>query len=349
MTETHSSADAADAADAGADDAADATRPSLRDRLPDPTLFALFGFLSVPGYLSDSLSPLRPFALCFLFGLWPLVRTALPSLDDGGSPTDWVESGTPSTWPVYVSVAYQQLNPFVQLQGIRQLAGHVPILLRYRGRLPRPDRYEQSTSFRLPFEGEWTVIGGSTERAQSHSWGVLTQRYAYDFVMTDEAGRTHTGDGSSPADYYCFGEPVVSPADGVVVAASDGHRDYHRAGGWLDPTQRDIRGNWVAIEHEGGEYSVFAHLQQGSVAVSAGDRVERGQQVGRCGHSGNSTEPHLHFHVQDRPGFFRGMGLPVAFDDVTTRVGLAGERTDHERTYITAGQRVEHRTPDADG
>ncbi|SFL26360.1 Peptidase family M23 [Halogranum rubrum] len=332
MSETRSSADSADSRD----DPSSGDR--LRHRLPDPTQLSLLGFISVPGYLFDAFESLQPFVLFFLFGFWPLLTSV--TSDDADDPTAWVEMGNRSSRPFYLSLAYQQLNPYVQLQGIRQLLGHLPILARYRGRLPTPDRYVQSTSFHLPFEGEWTVVNGSYEREHSHSWGVLTQRYAYDFVITDDEGRTHTGDGTSPEDYYCYGEPVLAPADGVVVATNDGHRDYHRAGGWLDPTQRDIRGNWVAIEHDGGEYSLLAHLQCESVLVAAGDRVERGQQVGRCGHSGNSTEPHLHVHVQDHPDFFLGMGLPVQFDDVTTRTGPSASETTHSRAFLTAGDLV---------
>jgi hypothetical protein len=258
------------------------------------------------------------------------------------------------------------LNPFVFVQGVLQFAGHVPILLRYRGRLPNPDRFEQEVSYRLPFgdgasrdgtsdetggttadDGTWTVVNGSPTREHSHSWSILTQRYAYDFVITDEEGRTHVGDGSSPEQYYCYGEPILAPADGVVVATHDGHRDGPRAGGWLDLRQRNILGNWVTVEHADGEYSVLAHLQCGSVAVAEGDDVKRGQQVGRCGHSGNSTEPHLHFHVQDRPNFYLGMGLPIRFDGVRTTTENAAEGGQNvndegavEGTYVSAGQRV---------
>jgi hypothetical protein len=195
----------------------------------------------------------------------------------------------------------------------------------------------------------WTVINGGYDRSSSHSWSVLGQRYAYDFVKTDDEGRTHAGDGTTREDYYCWDKPVVAPADGVVVAASDGHRDAPSTTGWLDLRQRDIRGNYVVIEHVGGEHSLLAHLREGSITVRAGDHVTSGQQVGRCGHSGNSTEPHLHFHVQDGASFYRGMGLLVAF----TSVGV-GEGPDEPTTYLDevmlgVGQRVRHRnrtTPD---
>jgi len=327
----------------------------LLDRRPDPTLLSLLLFLGIPGVLIPSLEWMTIFFAFGLFGLWPLVRPFLPSFGTDEEPTDWITMGMHSRLPFVLSVIYTQFNPFVLFQGLAQLAGQVPTLVRYRFRLPSPTRFEQTVQYRLPTEGEWTVVNGDPTREHSHSWGVLTQRYAYDLVVTDEEGRTYQGSGETPEDYYCYGEPLVAPADGVVVAANDGHRDYHRTGGWLDPRQRDIRGNFVTIEHADGEYSVLAHLQQNSVRVSGGDRVERGDPIGRCGNSGNSTEPHLHFHAQDHPQFYLGMGLPIGFDGVRTdgdgnRSGKSTtgetatdatvEQGHHDRTYLRAGQRV---------
>lgn len=360
MSGTHPPTDSSDGIESN-------RRNGVLRKLPDLTYLTLLGFLSIPGYLFEPLRPLQPFVLFFLFGLWPLVKSLVRSVrSDGRSPTDWIEiGGKRQRRRTILSFLALQLNPFVQVKGILQIAGHVPILARYRGRLPKPGRFEQTVSYSLPFDGPssrfdaatndtttvdggtWTVVNGSPTRERSHSWGILTQRYAYDFVVTDGDGRTHTGDGSRPEDYYCYGEPICAPADGVVVSAHDGHRDHHRAGGWLDLLQRDVRGNWVTIEHADGEYSVCAHLKCGSVAVAPGDHVERGQPIGRCGHSGNSTEPHLHFHVQDRPNFYFGMGLPIRFDGVrtvtedSTRTSEEREQeADRERTYIDAGQRV---------
>ena len=310
----------------------------LRSRLPAPTYLALLLFLGIPGTLVPSLEWMERFYVFGLFGLWPMLKAFLPSPGSDESPTDWLRMGTRSKLRPLVSMAYIQLNPFVQLKGLYQLAGHVPVLLRYRFRLPDVERYDQQVDYRLPVTGEWAVVNGGPTREHSHSWGMLAQRYAYDLVVTDD-GRSFEGDGERPEDYHCFGEPVVAPADGVVVAASDGHRDYHRAGGWLDPRQRDFRGNYLTIEHADGEYSVLAHLREGSLAVSTGDRVERGDVVARCGHSGNSTEPHLHFQVQDHSSFFRAMSLPVHFADLRIR-DADGETTTHERAYVREGQRV---------
>jgi hypothetical protein len=313
----------------------------LRRYVPDPTSLTMLGLLSIPGYLVPSLERLRAFALFFLFGLWPFLSALVPAR--GESPTDWIDIGggaygrraVVTSLPTFV-------NPWVQWQGVRQLLGQPLVLARYRGRLPSPERYEQSTDLRLPFDGEWTVVNGSHEKARSHSWGIYGQRYAYDFVVTDAEGRTHEGDGSRADQYHCWDRPILAPADGVVVAASDGHRDYPKAGGRMDPFQRDIRGNYVVLDHGDGEYSVLAHLREGSLLVEAGERVERGQRLGRCGNSGNSTEPHLHYHIQDRESFYSGMGLPVAFSTVAVDGGPGTESERRARAAISAGQRVAH-------
>ncbi len=350
-------------------DSTDGPKPTgwraLRRKLPTPMQLYLLGLISIPGYLFASLRPLQWFALFFFFGFWPIISSLLPSFGaEGTTPTGWIRIGdTQQKWRTIVSFLLIQLNPFVLVKGLLQLGGQLVVLARYGNRLPNPERFEQSVSYDVPFadvsfDGSaddptapelssrtWTVVNGSPTREGSHSWGILTQRYAYDFVITDEDGRTHTGDGSRPAEYYCFGKPIYAAADGVVVETHDGHRDHQRTNGWLDVLQRDVRGNWVTIEHADGEYSVSAHLQCDSVAVNEGERVTRGQQIGRCGHSGNSSEPHLHFHVQDRPNFYLGMGLPIQFDGLVAYDGgktneCNDSRAPPERRYVTAGQRV---------
>jgi murein DD-endopeptidase MepM/ murein hydrolase activator NlpD len=314
-----------------------------RRRIPDLTNLVVFGYLSLPGFFISDLAQLRVLALFFLFGFWPLVSSLGASRDD--PPAGWIQTGDRFTVARFVlSSLALEANPYVLLQSLHQMAGQLTIYARYRFDLPDPDSYEQRTTYRLPVEGVWTVANGSSDRSSSHSWSVLGQRYAYDFVKTDDEGRTHAGDGTAREDYYCWNQPVVAPADGVVVATSDGHRDAPSTIGWLDLRQRDIRGNYVVIEHAGEEHSLLAHLREGSITVSAGDQVTSGQQVGRCGHSGNSTEPHLHFHVQDSASFYRGMGLPVAFTSVDIGEGPTEPTRQLDEVLLAAGQRVRHRT-----
>jgi len=334
----------------------------IRDGLRryNPIYLAPLAFLSLPAGFVDQLALLEIFEIFWLFFLWifigPLVDLALRTqIEEESEPTDWVSAGGWGSLVVFIlTMPLAVLNPLVFLQDLTQFAGGALATLRHRGSLPDAESYEQSVDCRLPFDGEWTVVNGSPEREYSHSWIYPNQRYAYDFLITDEDGRSRPeGAGSSVEEYYCYDEPVLAPADGVVVDAFDAALESTRAGGFSHPASRDIRGGYVVIKHAAEEYSLLAHLKPGSVPVDVGQRVRRGQEVGRCGHSGNSSEPHLHFQIQDHPSFEMAASLPVQFDTVEIESpGVPHDEdlvpgatiTDgvHERSYIAAGQRVSH-------
>jgi murein DD-endopeptidase MepM/ murein hydrolase activator NlpD len=77
-----------------------------------------------------------------------------------------------------------------------------------------------------------------------------------------------------------------------------------------------ITGNYVMIDHGKNEYSLYAHLQLDSVGIRVGDQVKAGDVIGKLGSSGNSTEPHLHFHVCDKPDPLMCAGIPVNFNNI---------------------------------
>jgi murein DD-endopeptidase MepM/ murein hydrolase activator NlpD len=66
----------------------------------------------------------------------------------------------------------------------------------------------------------------------------------------------------------------------------------------------------VILDLGKGRYAFYAHLQPGKIPVQVGDKVKRGQTVGFVGNSGNSTEPHLHFHISDGNSPLGSDGLP---------------------------------------
>ncbi len=169
--------------------------------------------------------------------------------------------------------------------------------------------YRTKAHLRLPFDGAWYVFWGGRTIEQNYHAAVRGQRFAYDLVKRVD-GSSHRGDGKSLEDYYCWNQPILAPADATVLEAVDGLPDQAIGTRNTDA----IAGNHVMLDLGQGEYALLAHLRHGSVAVKAGQRVARGELLGRCGNSGNTSEPHLHFHLQDAPEFGKGDGLPAFFE-----------------------------------
>lgn len=175
--------------------------------------------------------------------------------------------------------------------------------------------YETRTPLRLPFGvptgGTWYVAWGGRDAVHNYHVPSPDQRYASDYVVVRGDNMPYAGDGSRNTDHYCWGEPVYAPADGRVVTAVDTVADNARPG--VKNTEAPP-GNYVVIDHGEGEYSLLAHFRHGSVAVAEGEAVEVGMLLGACGNSGNSSLPHLHYHLQTGSAYGEGVGLPARFD-----------------------------------
>jgi murein DD-endopeptidase MepM/ murein hydrolase activator NlpD len=97
------------------------------------------------------------------------------------------------------------------------------------------------------------------------------------------------------------------------------HVVWYRVGGadnvpgQLDPKQP--AGNHVILDFGNSEYGLLAHFKKGSVRVKTGQSVAAGDTLALCGNSGNSSQPHLHFHLQNGPVLFGADGLPAPFTD----------------------------------
>jgi len=179
--------------------------------------------------------------------------------------------------------------------------------------LPVPDK--NSTPLSLPFEGEWAVMwGGDTKELNPHH-DQKPQRFAIDFNLLQAFDKSHKTNGKTNEDYFAFGKEILSPADGKVVEVIDGVHDNKP----FSPNQFSALGNCVVIRHSSTEFSVLAHLQNGSTKVKVGESVSRGQAIGLCGNSGNSSEPELEYHLQNTGNIEDATGIKVYFDKVTTR------------------------------
>ena len=175
-----------------------------------------------------------------------------------------------------------------------------------------PSFYDERPSrvmFRLPLDGPVTVAWGGADAAVNYHVFLPDQRWAYDLLVARE-GESFRGDGAELDDYYGYRLPVLAPASGVVFAAHDGEPDVA-----IGARRWGLAGlgNHVGIEVAPNEYLFIGHFQPGSVRVQVGDHVTGGQRLGKVGNSGNSSEPHVHLHLQDTPRPYFGEGIPFYF------------------------------------
>ncbi|MFD1884576.1 M23 family metallopeptidase [Paenibacillus wenxiniae] len=175
---------------------------------------------------------------------------------------------------------------------------------------PATDNKTTSTTYQLPFQGDWFVFWGGHTVLQNYHYAVPAQRYAYDFVQLKD-GMSYSGDPKLNQSYHAFGQPALAPADGTVINVVNNIADNEPVGK-MNPAQPS--GNMVIIQH-GDEYSMLAHLEKGSVTVQKGDKVKRGQEIGKIGNSGNSSEAHLHFQVSDQPDLLEGQSMAIRWSD----------------------------------
>lgn len=145
----------------------------------------------------------------------------------------------------------------------------------------------------LPFFGPWTVTQGHQgDYTHKEAW-----RHAWDFEMKDETGLTYRNKGDYPEDYYCFGKTIIAPADGQIEMVADDVED-NKVG------DRNLERNWgntIVVRHHDTLFTQLSHLQLGSLRVQEGQKVKKGEPLARCGNSGNSPFPHLHFQIQETP------------------------------------------------
>lgn len=182
-----------------------------------------------------------------------------------------------------------------------------------------------------PFEGRWSTRNSPANRVPSHGTTLFATSFAIDFVPVDERGRTApVGIATllrpeAPERFPGFGRPVLAPVGGVVVGLHDEAPDHdayrglpsvgyaltqrrRAAAGWTA-----LAGNHVLVETAGGPVVAVCHLQRASVHVELGQRVEIGDPLGRCGNSGNSTEPHVHVQAVDRVDVRKARAVPLTF------------------------------------
>jgi len=195
-----------------------------------------------------------------------------------------------------------------------------------------------------PLAGSFRARNSPARRVPSHGTDLMGTTLAIDFIPVDKDGRSAplnwraVAATERPETFAGFGADVMAPAAGRVVVAHDGEDDHAARRSqltllaYMARQPKRIRsgagavaGNHVVVAIGGnGPYVLVAHLRQGSVSVAVGDVVERGQVIGHCGNSGNSTQPHVHVQVTDSIDWPRAHGLPLVFQ-TAAGIELPGE------------------------
>ena len=190
-------------------------------------------------------------------------------------------------------------------------------------------RHKSFSGMRLPFNGCWYVaVGGRL--FPNHHIAMTAQQFAYDFcIAKDDSGVTYRNSGKELSDYLCYNEPILAAHSGTVALVVDGIPDSPI--GQMNPQM--VYGNTVMIAHKDGPVSVYAHLRKDSIVVKEGDTINVGDLIGRCGNSGNSSQPHLHFHLQSELGFERGYGLRPIFDTLQVKLSLKEQNGSKKTGY----------------
>ena len=163
----------------------------------------------------------------------------------------------------------------------------------------------------LPFRTEWFVLWGGSNNFWNYHYPHESQRYAYDFIVKKD-GRPYEGSGERLNDHYGYGEAVTAPGTGTVVKVYDGVADNAP----FSMNMEQPEGNAIVIKHGEAEYSLLAHLKEGSILVSEGSEVRPGDLIAACGNSGASDTPHLHFHVMDAPIPEKGLSIRIRFAEL---------------------------------
>ena len=176
--------------------------------------------------------------------------------------------------------------------------------------LPKIER--NSTKLILPFKDKWTVTWGGDTAELNYHVESKAQKNAFDFVITDENGKSYKTDGKTNEDYYAFGKELIAPCDAEVVLSVDGIKD--NIPGELNPIY--IPGNTVILKTKNDEFLFFAHFKQNSIVVKQGQKVKQGELLGLCGNSGNSSEAHLHFHIQNIEDMNKATGAKSYFSEI---------------------------------
>ena len=190
-------------------------------------------------------------------------------------------------------------------------------------------QYKNKNKYILPLQGSISTCGNYNtlpEHRQHYS-----MEFAFDMAQYNADQKLCYKENMCEEDYIVYGKDILAIADGEVV---DCYRNFDMTTSWnwnerkpyIDKYGLAAQcGNYIVLKHENEEYSFYGHLATNSLTIKKGDKVEKGQVIGKVGNTGMSGCPHLHFQLMDGPDFLTARGLPCSFSNITD---VAGNRLD---------------------
>lgn len=207
------------------------------------------------------------------------------------------------------------------------------------GEKTRSPKMQNALIIGFPLRGEWIAPNTPGKMIPSHGTEQLGQRYAFDFLQVNRNKKGMHFFNASKLRYYllgvplnkclCWGQEVFSPFDGQVIEVVDGYKERSivhlisdlfvvvKNSLTFNPEKtrlETVLGNYIIMQYHQDVFALFAHLQKNSITVSDNQRVRKGEILGKVGHSGNSTAPHLHFQLMDKSRLLEAKGIPCVFE-----------------------------------
>ena len=192
-----------------------------------------------------------------------------------------------------------------------------------------PQNYIQKERYSFPLKGNILIYDAhdynSHHRRFDYNFepikqlGITTNfmRYAYDFVILDSDNNQYVGDKDNPENYIGYGQNVYAIADGIVIYASNNHKDDRTFDiPEIANNPLELYGNCIAIQHADTSISIYGHLMQNSIKVKVDDTVKARRELASIGLSGSSYFPHLHFEVRTSIKN-SAEGLPSYFSNIS--------------------------------